>query len=123
MSEAKYTPGPWKVGSSINVQVGRKNICSRVNCASREAVSITESMEIAKANARLIAAAPELLEALKKRTENEEQRIFEEWLSRECPSGDHDEVNRKWLSSSDYIDFCDEWEIELDAIAKATGKA
>jgi hypothetical protein len=61
----QHTPGPWKVKAGTNaVLAGRKQICSHVNAASALPVNILEDQEIAQANARLIAAAPDLLEAL-----------------------------------------------------------
>lgn len=113
--KTKHTKGPWefKKGGCWTIFADGESIMGDMQyypwCPANEA------------DWHLIAAAPTMLEALKKRTENEEQRIFEEWLRSERPSGDHDEVNRQWLTSSDYIDFCDEWGTELDAIAKATG--
>ena len=63
---AQHTPGPWKVKAGTNaVLAGRKQICSHVNAASALPVNMLEDQEIAQANARLIAAAPDLLEALK----------------------------------------------------------
>jgi hypothetical protein len=62
----QHTPGPWKVKAhSTAVLAGRKQICSNVNAASVLPVNIVEDHKIAEANARLIAAAPDLLEALK----------------------------------------------------------
>jgi hypothetical protein len=62
----QHTPGPWKVKAhSTAVLAGRKQICSNVNSASNLPVNMKDDLEIAHANARLIAAAPELLEALK----------------------------------------------------------
>jgi hypothetical protein len=61
----QHTPGPWKVKAhSTAVLAGRKQICSHVNAASALTVNMVEDYEIAQANARLIAAAPDLLEAL-----------------------------------------------------------
>ena len=62
---AQHTPGPWKVKAhSTAVLAGRKQICSHVNAASVLPVNMVEDQKIANANARLIAAAPDLLEAL-----------------------------------------------------------
>jgi hypothetical protein len=62
----QHTPGPWKVKAhSTAVLAGRKQICSNVNAASNLPVNMKDDLEIAYANARLIAAAPELLNALK----------------------------------------------------------
>lgn len=83
--------------------------------------SVTESDD--EAAARLAAAAPELLEALTKAVEETEQFLFEAWMVRTCPSGDHECVQRQWLASSDHVDFCREWAEQFAAIAKATGAA
>jgi hypothetical protein len=67
---AQHTPGPWKVKAGTNaVLAGRKQICSHVNAASALPVNMLEDQEIAQANARLIAAAPELLDALQELTQ------------------------------------------------------
>ena len=70
---AKYTPGPWNIGSS-DLPVSRMSIhCKghKESChstialmVSRMTIGISHDEEFA--NARLIAAAPELLEALRK---------------------------------------------------------
>lgn len=81
MSKAKHTPGPWTVISSdpqaefyedgelsyfnpltVSVPGGGQDICSFEYDGSP--ISRNASVEEIKANARLIAAAPELLEAL-----------------------------------------------------------
>ena len=69
------------------------------------------------------AAAPVLLEALTKKARDAEQRMFEDWLEFNSPSGDHEAVQRQWLESNDYRGFIGEWREQLDAIAKATGGA
>jgi hypothetical protein len=58
MENAKHTPGPWRsergngdYGRNVTADNGRRIVCETI-CAEHEA------------NARLIAAAPELLEAL-----------------------------------------------------------
>lgn len=61
---SKHTPGPWRVVASVTVRAGGKNVCAHVNAASSERLNMADEYEVAKANARLIAAAPELLEAL-----------------------------------------------------------
>jgi len=60
MSERKYTPGPWRYGSPTDEILTKEGtpICSI--SVSRNQVS----KEQADANARLLAAAPELLRAL-----------------------------------------------------------
>ncbi|ERW09411.1 TPA: hypothetical protein P6M69_000560 [Pseudomonas aeruginosa] len=54
MSKKSHTPGPW-VSRNNMVFCGKKCICSNV---------IAEDVAMSIANARLMAAAPELLEAL-----------------------------------------------------------
>ena len=64
MSETKHTPGPWRVAprsdypehADINVDAGTRGYVALCGKAGDEE---------AEANARLIAAAPELLEALR----------------------------------------------------------
>lgn len=64
----KHTPGPWKVAStiegdeySLNVLGGRYN-----GLLAQSKLSVHFDSEEAEANAKLISAAPELLEALEK---------------------------------------------------------
>ncbi|WP_162957263.1 hypothetical protein [Pseudomonas aeruginosa] len=63
MSKQSHTPGPW-VSRNNMVFGGKKCICSNVNSASPTPQNIAEDVAMSIANARLIAAAPELLEAL-----------------------------------------------------------
>lgn len=37
-----------------------------------------------------------------------EQKAFEEWFYRVCPSGDCESVHDQWLQSYDYLDFLEE---------------
>lgn len=56
-----HTPGPWEVGSFSSVNaISDTNVKFRIADATNEYIGIDQS----DANARLIAAAPELLEAL-----------------------------------------------------------
>jgi len=57
--ETKHTPGPWKIGLNPGPMVYTPDGTSQIADARGVAVTKDES----KANARLIAAAPELLEA------------------------------------------------------------
>ena len=64
----KYTPGPWTVDEShidgaINAGKRHVALANFYNCHDEE-VRVTRDQQ--KANAHLIAAAPEMLEALKK---------------------------------------------------------
>ena len=70
--DAKYTPGPWNIGSSdlpvsrMSIHCkGHKDSCHSTVAlmVSRGVIGISHDEEFA--NARLIAAAPDLLEALK----------------------------------------------------------
>ena len=60
----QHTPGPWKVRNSREVFCGNKRVCS-ANAASREPLNMKDDLDVSSANARLIAAAPDLLESLK----------------------------------------------------------
>ena len=63
MSKQSHTPGPW-VSRHNMVFGGKKCICSNVNAASPTPQNIAEDVAMSIANARLMAAAPELLDAL-----------------------------------------------------------
>ncbi|MCV0108782.1 hypothetical protein KUC42_08570 [Pseudomonas aeruginosa] len=63
MRKQSHTPGPW-VSRNNMVFGGKKCICSNVNAASPTPQNIEEDVAMSIANARLIAAAPELLDAL-----------------------------------------------------------
>ncbi len=56
MSEVTHTPGPWKVKSGTEVYARETPIA--------DAWTFSSSIKVGKANAKLIAAAPDLLEAL-----------------------------------------------------------
>ena len=59
IKEVKHTPGPWEAcGKAVHAETGREIVFGGHNTRSG-------SDEEQRANARLIAAAPELLEALK----------------------------------------------------------
>jgi hypothetical protein len=63
MTEAKHTPGPWAVDRDLNIYAGRPMF------GTREAIADTygtNKLSECDANARLIAAAPELLDALRR---------------------------------------------------------
>lgn len=120
MTANKHTPGPWEVAEKFNcVDVRGVDGPYIANCNQ----SVAIDWRTKEANARLIASAPELLEALSTKVKDAEQRVFEDWLESNSPSGDHEQVQRQWLESSDYRDFVAEWGDQLAAIAKATGGA
>ena len=56
---SKHTPGPWEANGVI-VTAGRESFRALFDC---KPISMTLSAEECEANAQLIAAAPELLEA------------------------------------------------------------
>ncbi|WP_312321295.1 hypothetical protein [Stenotrophomonas sp.] len=73
--------------------------------------------------AEAIGAVAELIEAMESKVVDAEQSCFEDWLESKSPSGDHDEVQRKWLESSDYKDFYVEWSEQIFALARVRGAA
>jgi hypothetical protein len=91
---AKHTPGPWKVGTSP--PNGEQTIGTHQGLMVAVATTVFDDKEQTIANARLIAAAPELLDLLKE--------IF-------------DDVKQGAIPNLD-----DPWhEKTITAIAKATG--
>ncbi len=121
MSKQSHTPGPW-VSRNNMVFGGKKCICSNVNAASPTLQNIAEDVAMSIANARLIAAAPDLLAELKKTVDNEQQAVFEDWLLRTRPSGCFELVQSQFHESSDFADFRESWKSQIAAIAKATGQ-
>ena len=118
---SKHTPGPWNVEylDGNGQAVVKASFIEIATCWHHSVTSIEKEMH---ANARLIAAAPELLEALELVISNAESAVFEDWLARVCPSGDASAVQYDWLHSSDYSDFCVDWKEAHAAIDKATGE-
>lgn len=121
----KHTPGPW-----IAVDHAHYPGMMVVEGPEMPITIITSAIGVdfdshmrRIANAHLIAAAPDLLEALVGLLENERQSSFEYWLSVQRPSGDCDAVHSQWLESSGYHDFLDLYDSEIAAIAKARGEA
>lgn len=107
MAEAKHTPGPWFIpranfptgsaGTSVWALGGDVLIA--------ESPSKSLSLEGRRANARLIATAPELLEAL--------QDVLDEWVRDLIDAGEEDVEERA------YVKFAR----AAIAKAKATGSA
>ena len=70
MSETKHTPGPWKIQEAFNrIETEQEIICTVDGWELRNG----------KANARLIAAAPGLLDALEKIRNLERRNFREAW--------------------------------------------
>ena len=61
MSEQKWTPGPWKDSGSL----GFPHVVDSVGMCVCSMSTVVRSAEESLANARLVAAAPQLLEACK----------------------------------------------------------
>ncbi len=114
----KFTPGTW-LSKGKTVYALNEDGYNRFSALVQDAHKSEEELE---ANARLIAAAPELLGLVLRRVKNEEQLFFEVWLERAIPAGDAESVQRQWKESSCYQDFLVEWGDEVAAIAKATGE-
>lgn len=112
MSNSKHTPGPWSVfehswcETSISAPGTSNSICLLdINHATEESQEADEAQMAA--NAHLIAAAPELLEAL--RIAREFMSIASDWNFHEA------EINGEMRSTYDWLEVVDA------AIAKATG--
>ena len=78
---SKHTPGPWKVGNSIEQRNGPRE----ATVVAADGVRVVARLHFnrmpddpAEANAALIAAAPELLEALKELSD-----LFDAWKAGE----------------------------------------
>ncbi len=62
---SKATPGPWVAQGKEGFEImGPEFVIARVQCGFVARVEVREALETAQADARLIAAAPELLAAL-----------------------------------------------------------
>lgn len=83
MTEAKHTPGPWNVSPyGVGFEIDAANGQSIAQAQQIAQTKKPEDHNERKANARLIAAAPELLEALQVAVEAMEQdwhQIDGEW--------------------------------------------
>jgi hypothetical protein len=94
MSDKKHTAGPWKWDGGGYIDAPRECIAG---------INATGSPSESEANARLIAAAPELLEACEAA-----RTVWEQGC-----------VDRGWKDHRNWID--DAKDLIDDAIAKATG--
>lgn len=74
--ESAWTPGPWKVGKDRRIEALGKCIIIDERVITAPCLNgLHDAIRVAEANATLIAAAPDLAEALKELTED-----FEIWL-------------------------------------------
>ena len=64
MNNTKHTPGPWKVNANVGKRGEIGVVADAAPCVIAHGMSEKHWPEIAQANAQLVAAAPELLEAL-----------------------------------------------------------
>jgi hypothetical protein len=109
MAEAKHTPGPWissKFGFQVLTGDSWNTICELKGPAEwedkRGSYEQEYAGEIQQANARLIAAAPDLLEAIKRQADN---MAFV--------------LNHMTMPDHYYERFMEELELVRDAISKA----
>ena len=84
----KSTPGPWTIRNWTEVFCGRKRVC-HVNAASKEPLNMMQDRQVAEANARLIAASPDLYAVLK---ELQESAVY--WSEYDVPLGIVDRINQ-----------------------------
>lgn len=84
MKDLKHTPGPWSHGIHINAAQHTTNPCVSIG---KEMIEIPSDLyssfrtKEAEANAKLIAATPELLEALIKIAEGSDKYSYAEIIS------------------------------------------
>lgn len=129
MSESnKFTPGPWLIipggdewnqGRIATIEPAPETMLE-INYWT--VAEVNNRRHESAANARLIAAAPDLLYALEQMIYNEEQIEFESWLEMKSPSGDCESVTSQWKESSHYLDFIDAVNLQIKAIDKARGQ-
>jgi hypothetical protein len=121
MSNTKHTPGPWVIGrNSSQIESGNEHwtvglsqhermldgtLLGPSGCRGDEYLSIDVYSKSAEADVRLIAAAPELLEAV---------QAFQEWLHAET-------TDFATVSFDKRMEMCAVAQMKADAaIAKAT---
>ena len=98
---AQHTPGPWTIGGDlISNQKSREEIC-KVLSRWRERM-FSPDQETANANARLIAAAPDLLEACKEIKAEISNCI--EFINDRTPSTDQQTISKLYSKLGKLID-------------------
>lgn len=112
-TETKFTPGPWQFVNGRQIRSAKDQIAQVWMMRNGEGV----------ANARLIAAAPELYEALRVFIEwRDKERAGPNWPTearRDCPEGEA-EWKRWWHEQMDLAGQSEE--LARSAIAKARGE-
>ena len=79
---AKFSPGPWRVSREDDETDSRRRWVAVVSASDRDVASLHESL-YPEADARLIAAAPEMLDLLRERpTSDDADHEIEEWETR-----------------------------------------
>ena len=117
MNEAKHTKGPWIIGKAVSRRQFRPDDCIEIQTSLGSMVCIlyarNASMDgrVDQANARLIAAAPDLLEALR--------RIGRLWPEPPFCAP----VNPEWVGEKDGKQRAILLEAALNIAREATAKA
>lgn len=79
-TKVQHTPGPWEAEAE-NIYIGPDRVYQQWGViASNTGICTTGSRDVSEANARLIAAAPELLEALKRAVAHNESPNDYDWI-------------------------------------------
>lgn len=95
---SKYTPGPWKIASNgknaATFRIWRNDPVQELEGANAGYACIAPHVH-GGTNARLIAAAPELLEALRKQSLiiARAQTILADWIVPDSKISDHEALN------------------------------
>lgn len=117
---SKHTPGPWKVSSGDSLGI----VDANGEYVSNAVGNFKDNLDEMLANARLISAAPDMLEALKLHAEwakrEHDGPSYPDGTSRDTPG--NEAIWHDWFYGN--IDLCGRAEkATIAAIAKATGEA
>ena len=85
-----------------------------------DALDSPESNDVWIASTEAANLLRELAAEPRKRTEED---AFEDWLEKECPSGDVDEVQRKWEASEALAELLDEQRKQAERAAAEIGRS
>jgi hypothetical protein len=84
MNEPKHTPGPWRyLMKLVTYDIWSDSYGKVAYCYTTDCDKYSPSDSTARANARLIAAAPEMLEALKYLTAEVDHCVNNGWLRKQ----------------------------------------